>query len=37
METAESLGRVYIYIYIYIYQTFIQKEKIDYTTARKLI
>ena len=35
METAESLGRVYIYIYIY--QTFIQKEKIDYTTARKLI
>ncbi len=33
METAESLGRVYIYIY----QTFIQKEKIDYTTARKLI
>ena len=27
METAESLGRVYIYIYIY--QTFIQKEKID--------
>ena len=25
METAESLGRVYIYIY----QTFIQKEKID--------
>ena len=35
METAESLGRVYIYIYIH--QTSIQKEKIDYTTARKLI